>query len=126
MAEPSYITIDLKKHRLRIYKTTIYQMGSPQFIELLINPKEMLLAIRGVKHKTKECHIVTFSRLRPDCSFELYSKDLTKEMQNLIPQLDVACSYRFTGEVFADECVALFSFGTLQKLEVTSQDASNP
>ena len=41
------MTIDLKWNRFRIHKSTLNKMGNPQYVQFLVNPEEMLIAILG-------------------------------------------------------------------------------
>lgn len=41
------MTIDLSRGRFRVHKSTLNKMGRPQYIQFLVNPEEMLIAILG-------------------------------------------------------------------------------
>ena len=41
------MTIDLKRSRFRIHKSTLNKMGNPQYVQFLVNPEEMFIAILG-------------------------------------------------------------------------------
>lgn len=41
------MTIDLKRSRFRIHKSTLNKMGKPQYIQFLVNPEEMFIAVLG-------------------------------------------------------------------------------
>ena len=45
------IVIDVKKYRLRIYKSTLHELGDPMNIQLLIDPTKMHFAIVPVEKK---------------------------------------------------------------------------
>ena len=42
------ISVDVKKYRIRVFKKALHQIGDPDFIRLLVNPTDMLVAIRAV------------------------------------------------------------------------------
>lgn len=111
------ISVDIKKSRIRIYRTTLAQLGLPKFIQLLVNPNDRMIAVRGLDKRCKESHIVSFSHMRTDYSYELYSKELITTLMSLRQDLDGNCTYKLMGEVYPDSKVALFSLDTLQKLE---------
>ena len=113
----SVISIDLKKSRIRIYKSTLHQLNDPQYIQLLVNPTDRILAIRGDDSRCKESHEVCFSRLRPDICYELYSKQLVRTLMTLIPGLEKNYTYRFTGKVLEAKRIALFALDTYQRVE---------
>ena len=49
---PSVILVDLKKRRIRIRKSTLHQLGDPEYIQLLVDPTDRMVAIRAVDHET--------------------------------------------------------------------------
>ena len=114
---PATISVDIRKHRIRIHKATLNQLGPPAYIQLLVNPNDRIVAVRGLEHKCRESHIVRFTRLRPDNSYELYSKQLVLTLMSLLPELDGDCTYRLTGEVYLDKKIAFFPLDTIQRVE---------
>lgn len=111
------LSVDLKKFRLRIHKATLNQLGHPKYIQLLVSPKEKVIAIRGLNERCKEAHEVSFTRMKPDNSFELYSKQLVITLMSLLPDLEKDFTYRLTGKVHADEKIAFFPLATIQRFE---------
>lgn len=109
------ISVDIKKSRIRIYRTTLTQLGLPKYIQLLVNPTDKIIAIRGLDRRCKESHVVSFSHMRTDYSYELYSKELITSLMSLRPDLDVNCTYKLTGDVYLDNKVAFFPLNTIQK-----------
>jgi len=41
------MTLDIKRNRFRIHKSTLCKLGYPRYIQFLINPEEMFIAILG-------------------------------------------------------------------------------
>ena len=41
------MTIDLRWSRFRVHKSTLNKMGMPQYVQFLVNPEEMFIAILG-------------------------------------------------------------------------------
>ena len=39
------MTIDLKRNRFRIHKFTLNKMGNPQYVQFLVKPEEMFIAV---------------------------------------------------------------------------------
>lgn len=111
------LSVDMKKFRIRIHKATLNQLGPPRYIQLLVNPNEKIVAIRGLEKRCKETHEVSFTRMKPDNSFELYSKQLIITLMSLLPDLEKNCTYRLTGEVHVDEKIAFFPLDTIQRVE---------
>lgn len=120
MDESNYnaaISLDMKKFRIRIYKATLNLLGPPKYIQLLVNPAERIVAIRGLEERCKESHTVSFTCLKPDNSYELYSKQLILTLMSLLPNLEKDCTYRLLGEAHIDERIAFFPLDTLQRVE---------
>lgn len=86
------ISVDIRKHRIRIHKATLNQLGPPKYIQLLVNPDDRIVAVRGLDKKCRESHIVNLTRIRPDNSYELYSKQLVLTLMTLLPELDGECN----------------------------------
>lgn len=118
------ISVDIKKSRIRVYKTTLAQLGLPKYIQLLVNPTERKIAIRGLNKRCKESHAVSFSHMRTDYSYELYSKELITNLMRVFPDIEPNGTYKLTGEVFTENKVAMFSLDTLVKLEGGNYDST--
>ena len=118
------ISVDIKKSRIRVYKTTLAQLGLPKYIQLLVNPSEKIIAIRGLDKRCKESHAVSFSHMRTDYSYELYSKELITNLMRVFPDIEPNGTYKLTGEVFTENKVAMFSLDTLVKLEGGNYDST--
>ena len=48
------MTLDLKRNRIRIHKSTLKKLNDPKYIQFLINPEEMLIAF--LRSVYKELH----------------------------------------------------------------------
>lgn len=117
------MTIDLKRNRFRIHKATLSKMGNPRYIQFLINPEEMFLAILG---SDKPLAGGTANRVNwvhmPNKSVEFYSITLLAGVLEMIGLLDFRYSYRLTGEIDMANRVAYFSMKTLKKFERSAPD----
>ena len=60
------ISIDFKKHRLRIHNTTLGFLGIPKYVQILVDPINMQVAIRGIDNKLRDAHRVNLSVLQHD------------------------------------------------------------
>ena len=75
------VTIDLKKARIRIFKTTIHALGDPKHIQLLVNPVNKTVAIRSVEKEVSgdQAHRV---KLVSGDSYEIYSRSFISKLWN--------------------------------------------
>ena len=113
------MTIDLKWNRFRIHKSTLNKMGNPQYVQFLVNPEVMFIAVLGSDRPlaggtSNRVKLVQTSR---HYSIEFYSNTLLCALVNMIGTLDFQYSYRMSGEVDVANRVAYFSMKTLKKNE---------
>ena len=112
------MTIDLKRSRFRIHKSTLNKMGKPQYIQFLVNPEEMFIAILGSDRPLSggtANNVQQFQLTKH--SVEFYSNTLMSALADMIGTLDFRYSYRVSGEVDIANRVAYFSMKTLKKNE---------
>lgn len=124
-AQPVIMTIDCKKPRLRIHKSTIHQMGNPKYIQLMINPRHRRIALRGVDRHIPGQHEIRVDRQvanTEDC-VDWYSTHLIHELQTAFREIEHGCSYNLTGALIAKEKAAFFDISSLTLIE---PDAGEP
>lgn len=112
------LLIDMKKYRIRIRKQTLHQLGDPSYIQLLINPESMDVAIKSVDHVSSrdQTHTVSKKTMLPDNSIEIYSQAFIKKLKEVTPDLKDGFSYHLSGEVIPSDDLAVFSLKTLQQI----------
>ena len=106
--QPS-ICIDMKKGRVRIHKETLYMLGEPKYIEILVNPKKGGFIIR-TSAGGKNSHTVELEKLVEikQC-YELYSRPFIREIRTLDDSLKTTRSYRISGYLNPERTAAFFS-----------------
>ena len=112
------MTIDLRRSRFRVHKSTLNKMGRPQYIQFLVNPEEMLIAILGSDRPLSggtANNVQQFQLTKH--SVEFYSSTLMSALVDMIGILDFRYSYRASGEVDVANRVAYFSMKTLKRNE---------
>ena len=120
------MSVDLKKYRIRIHKATIQQLGDPKYIQLLVNPKTMEVAIRSVD-KTftgDQAHKIDIHRMKSDNSYEIYSRTFTTKLCEIIGGLEANYSYRFFGNILPAQKATVFSLKNIQRID-TSENFDN-
>ncbi|OON87457.1 hypothetical protein BXO88_04080 [Oribacterium sp. C9] len=117
--QPVSITIDIKKRRLRIFKSTLHNLGDPPYIQLLINPDCLVVAIKSISHSFKgdQTHKVSKRTLHSDNCVEICSKSFIEKLIEISPNLDRSFNYRMNGEIVPDEKLAVFSLKGLTRIE---------
>lgn len=116
------ISVDLKKYRLRIHRNTLNALSVPQYVQLMINPKEMCLAICGTDKALAETHKVSLSQLNAEISYEIYSKKLMTELCTIVPNLDKGKSYRLYGRKIVGTNVVLFPMTSIHAIGKNKED----
>ena len=92
------IAVDLKKYRIRIHRSTLTLLGTPKYVQFVVSPSAMMLAIQGTDKRTNYTHRVILAALHPDNSYEIYSTSFVNKLCSLVEGLDSAYAYSQTGD----------------------------
>lgn len=103
------ITIDFKKDRIRIYKRTLYSIGTPEFIHLLVNPEERTLAILRSDHSDLGAYRLPRARFEDKQCFEIASKSLMRGLLTLCDDWQDNRLYRVYGDIIPNEGIVRFN-----------------
>ena len=103
------LCIDLKKNRIRIHKLTLHMLGDPEYIQLLVNPQDSMIAIRKSVRKDYLAHRVRYRKADSHYCYELYSTELLQALRHTGIHLEGNRSYRIYGALNPRECLASFS-----------------
>ncbi len=111
------LSIDMKKSRIRLHKSTLHMLGDPPYVQLLVNPSSGIVAIRAVNHYSSgdSVHRILKTRLLSSNSFEIYSLSFVQTLMSIVPGLMKKGLYRMTGSLVPSEKLAVFYFDTLKK-----------
>ena len=113
------LSVDMKKHRIRLHKVTYRLIGQPKYIQLLVNPDAKVVAVRAVDKMSKENQAYKINKVRMDSdnSYELYSRSFVEKLWELTDGLDSGYAYRMNGKVYLSQNTAVFSLKTLHRTE---------
>ena len=116
---PATMAVDLKKYGIRIHKSVFRLLGEPKYIQLLVNPDEMIVAIRAVDSAFPgdSTHIINEKRMYSESSYEVYSRFFVNKLCEVVGGIAAGFTYRLTGEVIPSQRMAVFSLKTLQRIE---------
>ncbi len=89
------ILFDLKKNRIRIHQNTLKALNNPDYVLLLINPIERLVAVQASNGTDARAHRVS-NKMFPNQCFEIYSASLLQQLR-LCSQWDKRHNYRIEG-----------------------------
>lgn len=99
------VVIDFANNLIRIHKTTILLLGSPESILLIINPAKLTIGIIGCTKDIHGSHRINFTQ---NHCCELYSKLLVSTIKKTFPYWDREKSYKITGSYLPKERIACF------------------
>ncbi len=99
------MTLDVKKHRIRIHQKTLKAINNPKRINILVNPELKALLICSCSSDNTDSIRITPSSKR-NC--EIYGTELIERLFLLNPSLDLNTSYRFLGEICNDGRAIVF------------------
>ena len=113
------MSIDVKKNRLRIHKSTLRVLGNPPYLQLLFSPKRDAIVVlkRDQKVPNGQEIRVAFEMGNAARSFDIYSKELMDRIRKQFSGLDQKGLYRLTGFEVAEEDGVCFPLTTLSRQE---------
>jgi hypothetical protein len=113
------MSIDPKKHRIRIYKSTLHALGDPMYIQLLVSTTRRIVAVKCVDKVMSgdQSYRVNSEMLGPDNSCEIYSCSFIKELCSVVGGLEANGTYRMLGKIIETQRMAVFAMDTIQRVE---------
>ncbi len=102
------ISIDLKKGRIRIHKKTLRMMGSPDYLQLLINPKDRVIAIQRIEKPIGQFIKVNWEALSRRNSLEVHLTNFLDKVRSCCKSLPQDRTYRIDGKYIAEHELARF------------------
>ncbi len=99
------IFIDQRKKRIRIHKLTLKLLDNPKYIQILINPDQLSLAIRSCD---KKAPLSLKIKQKTGDSCELYSTNLVKLFYGICSKWDNVSQYRLYGTLVPSKSLVYF------------------
>jgi len=94
------IRIDLRKNRIVLTKKSLRDIGSPDYIILLVDPEERTLSIMKSDINVRQAHRI---RKTDSTEVELYSKGLLEALRDICADWKENCAYRIYGKTVSGE-----------------------
>ena len=106
-----YLTLDFRKGRIRIYRATLKLLNNPDYIRLLVNPEQEIIAVQV--SDANEARAFRSAGLRVDSqkNYDLSSRALTDQLRPCW-RWEAGKSYRLTGKVIKGKDIVVFDFNT--------------
>jgi hypothetical protein len=103
------ISVNLKRPLIRIHKDTLYSIGNPEYLLLLVNPDERTIAVLPSNRSDTKAHHFSKSSLINKKSFEIHSKSLVQNLRNLCSDWENDKTYRIYGEAITNKGIVRFN-----------------
>lgn len=115
----TYVSIDFKRSRVRLYKESLHLIGDPKYIQLMVNVDQRLVAIRGIDRDTRgsHAHKINHAKFNSEMCFEIYSQSFVAKLRSAFDGFEEDCTYRLTGVVFSNDRAVVFEVDSMQKYE---------
>lgn len=110
-ATTPYMTLDFRKGRIRIYRATLKLMNSPDYIRLLVNPEQQIIAVQVSDANEARAFRSAGIHVDSQKNFDLSSRALTDQLRPCWKWED-GKSYRLTGRVIRGQDIVAFDFDT--------------
>ena len=103
------ISIDMKKQRVRVFRSTLHFIGNPDYILLLLNPYDFSLCITVSGEQDSHSFFVGKRDGKNKSSVELYSKTLVYFLHKLCPHWGETGRCRIPGKAIQELGIIWFS-----------------
>ena len=117
-ASSIHMSVDLKKHRIRFFKSALHQIGDPTYIQLLVNPANMAVAIKAVDYHFSGEHTHKVDPFKNNRDVTIGSKAFTGKLMQVSDELLEGHTYRLSGYVVPSERMIVFSLKTFTDVEI--------
>jgi len=124
---PGIATVTIAKHGLGFSKKAIYELGSPDYVRLLINNSDKQLAL-VVASEGESGAIKCMAGRNPEDTrnFRIGSKDLLHKIAYMMNWPYEEMNFKIVGEFFDDETVMLIDLHRAKKIDKnTDSDESD-
>jgi hypothetical protein len=101
------ILLDFKKHRIRVHKNTLHALGDPDYVLLLVNPEERLIALLKSDRTNALSHYIPWNAFPDRKSYEIHSTLLFDKLK-FLSNWDDHQAYRIFGSVNEDQDIVQF------------------
>ena len=109
------LSIDMKKNRIRIHRNTLHLLGSPKYIQLLVNPTKELIVVMPGRKDDPLAHPVKEHQITDNNCFELSSKKLINSLRQVNGMFKEQNLYKLCGHYFEKQNVAQFYMHDIER-----------
>ena len=117
------LALDMKRHLIRIHKSTLDCLNSPEYVQLLVNPQKRTIVVMCSNKGDHLAHKVPYDRIRRGKSFVLYSSYLLNRLNSISGECDPGTTYRIYGKHNDDYNVVRFPLDEL--VDISTERSNN-
>lgn len=115
-SNPAIIVVDARNRLIRIHKNTLHLLDDPDYIQLLVNPVEKIVALRPGNPNNAKSERVNWPRLNNNHSCEMYSKPLIQQLFLLLPKANDISSIKLVGTHYKKENLIAFNMSDAEMI----------
>lgn len=108
-----YISIDMRRSSIRIYKKTLEKLHNPSFINILVNPEKKLMAIKPAPADNTLAERLHYRHETKQKYAELYSRTLINKIKLLCSSINEERSYQVNGYYSNSHMLITYDLNTM-------------
>lgn len=118
MRAPTSATLvfDARHRLIRIHKQTLHMLNNPEYIQILVNPNDKIVALRPANPNITKAERINWNRINDNHCCEMYSKSLINQLINLLPESNNICSIKLKGTHYQKENLIAFNMMDAQTI----------
>lgn len=116
------LSIDFRRNRIRVHKKTLRLLGSPDYVQLLVNPADGVIALRRLEHPEPQYFKVNWDGLLKRNCFDIHSVSFVQKLRQCCKDLPQDKTYRIKGKYIAAYEIARFCLKDAEPVHTDSED----
>lgn len=116
------LSIDFRRNRIRVHRKTLRLLGSPDYIQLLVNPADGVIALRRLEQPEPQHFKVNWEVLARRNCFDIHSMSFIRKLQQCCKNLPQDRTYRIKGRYIPAYEIARFCLKDAKPVNTDSED----
>jgi len=116
------LSIDFRRNRIRVHKKTLRLLGSPDYVQLLVNPVDGVIAVRRLEQPEPQHFKVNWDGLMRRNCFDIHSMSFIRKLRQCCKDLPQDKTYRIKGKYISAYEVARFCLKDAEPVHIDSED----
>ena len=116
------LSIDFRRNRIRVHKKTLRILGSPDYVQLLVNPVDGVVALRRLEYPESQHFKVNWDGLMRRNCFDIHSVSFIQKLRLCCKDLPQDKTYRIKGRYIATYEIARFCLKDAEPVSANLED----